>query len=313
MEVRHIVGTDCSVDQLSAEFLRRNYDYVWLSTMLRKAEISATPGSTLITGSSHALNGIYEPFWKNAVNCSMHSQDLYYDFCCARKVLEKNQNFNKCFIVMGYYIAYQDLSRSMGWGKTIISSVYKPIFDDSHNWPNFPYVDPWAEFGDLSSLRKEQCEQLLYGALNEQSYYNAIRSRTPFFDFQGYEWQQLSETQHEQFGKIRAESHNKSFRYTSSFEENKLILRQYVHYLYQHEVLPILVVTPFTPAYNRYVLQDMKDGLLEMVDSVPENVHYVDFNDALELFTPTDFMDTDHLSEQGAKKVSGFLTEMFGT
>ncbi len=72
------------------------------------------------------------------------------------------------------------------------------------------------------------------------------------------------------------------------------------------------MVTPFTPEYNCYVLQDMKDGLLEMVDSVPENIHYVNFNDAPELFTPVDFMDTDHLSELGAKKVSEMLSEMFG-
>jgi len=39
---------------------------------------------------------------------------------------------------------------------------------------------------------------------------------------------------------------------------------------------------------------------------------FVDFNQAQDMFDADDFMDTDHLSENGAKKVSGILAEMFG-
>ncbi len=73
-----------------------------------------------------------------------------------------------------------------------------------------------------------------------------------------------------------------------------------------------MVITPFSEEYNRFVLPEMKAGVLELLDAVPEDIHYVDFNQALVLFTPEDFMDTDHLSEKGAEKVSGILVEMFG-
>ena len=75
---------------------------------------------------------------------------------------------------------------------------------------------------------------------------------------------------------------------------------------------PIVVITPFTKEYNRFILPEMKAGVLALINAVPEDVHYVDFNQALELFDTTDFMDTDHLSATGAEKVSRILSEMFG-
>ncbi|MBQ4346918.1 MAG: SGNH/GDSL hydrolase family protein [Firmicutes bacterium] len=112
-------------------------------------------------------------------------------------------------------------------------------------------------------------------------------------------------------GKFRAESHNKLFEHKQSLEENQEILNEFVHYLHTENVLPIVVITPFTEAYNRYVLPEMKEAVLQMLDNVPEEVHFVDFNDA-SYFTDADFMDTDHLNENGAKKMSRILAELFG-
>ncbi len=78
------------ISQLAAQFLFRNYDFLWLRTMLEQAADTKACGATLITGSSHALNGIRESCWNSAYNCSMHSQDIYYDFQCARRVLERD-------------------------------------------------------------------------------------------------------------------------------------------------------------------------------------------------------------------------------
>lgn len=56
----------------------------------------------------------------------------------------------------------------------------------------------------------------------------------------------------------------------------------------------------------------MKEGMLELLDSVPENVHYVDFNEATGQFEPEDFLDSDHLTASGAEKISTILVNMFG-
>lgn len=56
----------------------------------------------------------------------------------------------------------------------------------------------------------------------------------------------------------------------------------------------------------------MKEGMLELLDSVPENVHYVDFNEATGQFEPENFLDSDHLTASGAEKISTILVNMFG-
>lgn len=312
MNISHVVGAGVDTNQIFAEFVSQNYDRLWLKSMIQKAQTTDIPDSVLITGSSHALNGIYEPMWKNAVNCSMHSQDLYYDFVCARNVLEKNKNFTKCFIILGYYITYQDLSLSKIWGKNLIERVYYPIFHDAHHLKDFTEVDPWDKFDALSETIKLHCEEKAESLMQNLGYYNEIMGRTPFYDLQGYTWAQLSDANQDCLAKNRAEDHNKIFQHKASFEENKEIFRDFVHYLYQHEVMPILVVPPFTQAYNRYVLPEMKAGLLEMLDAVPEDVHYIDFNDEPGIFDNADFVDTDHLNADGAKKMSMILADMFG-
>ena len=98
--------TERVLSHLIGQYVSCNYDYLWLKSRLEKCR-NAPPGSTLITGSSHALNAVREGAWRYAVNCSMHSQDLYYDFLCARQAVLSAAEpvFKRCFIVMGYYIA----------------------------------------------------------------------------------------------------------------------------------------------------------------------------------------------------------------
>ena len=303
------------MSQFATQFFSRNYDYLWLRTMLEQAGSTKTSGSTLITGSSHALNGIKESCWKSAFNCSMHSQDIYYDFQCARRVLNtapKGQ-FTRCFIIMGYYIAYQDLSRSKVSRETMIANVYYPIFRDGHNWKSPSQRSLWDGIGDLPDTIMALCEQAAAPKLLEYgTYYSEIRPRGTLFDLKGRTWAQVPERERLAMGRIRTADHNKIFQHKESFEENKQILGEFVRFLYDCDVQPIVVITPFSPEYNRFVLPQMKDGVLELLDSVPLDVHYVDFNQALDLFAPADFMDTDHLSENGAEKVSSILVEMFG-
>lgn len=303
------------LSQFATQFFFHNYDFLWLKTMLNQAANTKIPGSTLITGSSHALNGIRERCWKNAFNCSMHSQDIYYDFQCAKRVLGQAEQgtFARCFIVMGYYIAYQDLSRSKVSRETMIANVYYPIFRDAHNWDSPTCRDPWDGVGDIPGPVKELCEQAAVRKLLEYgTYYSEIRPRGTLFDLKGRTWAKVSPEERLAMGQYRAQDHNKIFQHKESLEENKQILRQFVQFLYDRDVQPVVVVTPFSPEYNRFVLPEMKEGVLELLDAVPQDVHYVDFNQAAELFAPEDFMDTDHLSEQGAQKVSRILVEMFG-
>lgn len=312
--------------ELASHLLSRNYDYFWLRTMLEQAAAAKAADSTLITGSSHALNAIRESCWNSAFNCSMHSQDLYYDFQCARRVLGVNALhgggvFSRCFIIMGYYIAWQDLSRSKVSRETMITNVYYPIFGDARHWESPTRRDLWdwleinipAGKSLTPQKLKSACEQAAVQKILEYgTYYSPIRPRGSYFDLDGRTWAQISPEERLALGKIRAEGHNKIFRHKESFAENKQILREFVRFLYDHGVQPIVVITPFTPEYNQFVLPQLRAGVEELLESVPEDIDYVDFNQIEGIFEPTDFMDTDHLNETGAEKVSILLADTFG-
>ncbi len=308
-----MIVADARLLRLSAQFLVKNYDYLWLKTMLHKARTDTSPNPTLITGSSHALNGVQEDQWDNAVNCSMHSQDLYYDLLCVREALRSGRQFSRCIIILGYYIAFQDLSRSMALRKGVISHVYLPIFHDARHWEDPEPSDPWAGFPRQPPAVRTACERAASAQILEYgTYYSPARPRGTFFDFHGRAWHELPEQEQLFFAESRADSHNKSFRYAESLRENAAVLIEYICLLREHGCTPIVVIPPFTRAYNRFVLPGLKEALTAMLDSVPDDFHFADFNDHLDLFCDADFMDTDHMSAQGAKKLSALLAEMFG-
>lgn len=67
------------------KFLKNNQNYLWFKSRILLAKESKGKNKTLITGSSHALCGFDTYCFENAINCSMHSQDLYLDAQCAKK------------------------------------------------------------------------------------------------------------------------------------------------------------------------------------------------------------------------------------
>ena len=303
--------------RLADDYLKENHDYLWLKTMLEKGRGTTIPGSTLIIGNSYALYGIRERAWKNAINCSMFSQDIYYDFLCARRVLaseKEGTSFDRCLIIMGYYGAFQDLSLSTAEREERLSKIFYPIFRDAHNWTEpIPY-DPWSPVGDVPEPVKLHCERTVVERILAIGTYFDLHFRRSFSDLRGSRsWSEAPEADRKAIGASRAADHNRLFRHKASLEENKGIFRELVRFLRSRDVTPIVVIPPFTEEYNRSILKAMKDSVPEMLDSVPEEVHYVDFNEAPDLFEPADFMDADHLSAAGAEKMSAILADMFGS
>lgn len=300
---------------ISQLFSRKNYNYVWLQAMLDKASKIPGPGAVLITGSSYGVNGIIEQMWKEAVNCSVSSQDLYYDFQCAYKVISNsaNERFSRCFIIGGYYAACHDLSR----GKqehTMISDVYYPIFKDGHNWREAMQNDLWLDVGEgeIPGEEKKRCEQLAIERMLQQGTYFAEEKQRggTVFDLNGLNWWELPAEKRRELGRIRAESHNKLFQNKAAIEENRKILNDYVHFLHLNGIMPVFVIAPFTVEYTTHISQEMKASIFELLLSVSEKIRFVDFNQ-FTCFETSDFVDTDHLSEKGAEKFSRMLVELF--
>ena len=301
-----------ALENLTSTYLSVNYNLTWLKAMLLKGKRIKEHG-TLVTGSSHALYGVHEAYLSNSVNCSMHSQDIYYNFLCAKEVLENGIKgaYDRAFIVMGYYIAFQDLSKSTIMREKVIAPVYYPIFRDAHNWEMPNAVSPWSKIGELPEEAKRICEILAEQTLlQKESYFSDLKPRKPFFDFEGRSWHTLSLEEKDEWGEKRAECHNKLAVYKDSFVENCEIMKDLVGLLKLHGITPVVVIPPFTSAYNKYVESRYKEAIVEMLEKIDQEVHFVDFNDS-DFFEDRDFVDTDHLNKVGANKLSSMLYQIF--
>lgn len=313
-----VLGTSenaSALDSLAVQFLERNYSYVWLKAMLHKGRNLEKNGATLITGSSYGVNGIREHHWKQAVNCSSSSQDLYYDFLCAQRVIGSKQRhcFSKCFIVDGYYAACHDVSGGKQERELAVSTVFEPIFQDAHNWNMPRRKDLWSGLEVLSDSEKRACEQLALEMMQRNGTFFSDRKQRggTVFNLGDHNWWEVPAEERNALGKYRADCHNKLFQHRESLTENKKILQEYVHFLHLNDVTPVFVIAPFAEEYSRYVSRDMKKSVLEMISSVQEEIRFVDFNQ-FSCFDSSDFVDTDHLSEKGAEKFSGLLVSLFG-
>lgn len=303
------------LESLAETFLYKNYNYVWLKAMMYRASNVVNTGAALITGSSYGVNGVIERSWNQAVNCSVSSQDLYYDFLCAKNVMINRTagRFSKCFIIDGYYAACHDLSSGKQERELMIPNVYYPIFADGHHWDEAYQNELWSGLGSLTDDIKRSCEQLaVEKVLRQGTYFSEKKLRGgTVFNLNGRNWWDVPPDERSYLGKIRADCHNKLFQHKESIAENKIILKEYVHFLQTNGVTPIFVVAPFTHEYSQYILREMKESIHELISGVAEEILYMDFNQ-LSCFEPNDFVDTDHLSQRGAEKFSKLLTEMYG-
>lgn len=99
---------------MAYKFLKENYNYVYLKSRLNSLT-SFSDGINLVVGSSHSLNGIDSYCDNSILNLSMHSQDIYYDCKFVKEVILNKgiKNIKNIIFMFGYYIMYQDLSRSI--------------------------------------------------------------------------------------------------------------------------------------------------------------------------------------------------------
>lgn len=300
------------MNDLAQAFMKNNYYYCYLKGRLEKAADAGFSDGTLVVGSSHGLCGIDESVIGSAVNCSMHSQDIYYDYKCIEFVLEQSKNdksFNRCILVMGYYIPYQDLSLSKRARTEMISRTYYPIFQDAHNWVDAVAFDHWYfNTGVNEEIRKDIEQKAIDLSKKYPFYLDGIMQRKPLYDFGGKTWEELELIQRENYGHMRADVHNSIEQHKDSYIENQKITQDLVWLLKKYDVEPIVVITPFTEEYCNCISETMKRGLYKMMNSVGIETIY-DFNQDKYrgIFDASCFIDTDHLNEKGSVIFSKLL------
>lgn len=74
----------------------------------------------------------------------------------------------------------------------------------------------------------------------------------------------------------------------------------------ENGITVFVVVAPATEQYRKTFDIKFKDYFIDVLDSVEQPVHLLDLFDS-ELFVDEDFLDSDHLNDSGAEKLTKIL------
>ena len=293
------------------DYLAGNYDYCYLDAMHYKNRKQGA--DKIIVGSSHAMNGVIEGIVGDSViNFSISSQDLYFDYLHIKKAIEEGKKqIQTCIINIGYYMIYQDLSRSRMLG-SMIPSVYYPLFQDPHNYKGDLSYDCLEGIRQIEnrSLQISVYQDWARGYFMEQgSYYggNVTRENNNILGVKKVKWSEMTIEEKENYARERASRHNKIRKYTDSFAENIKIISQMTELLAEHQVRCVFLICPFTRYYNKYIDAGFRTEIFEVLDGLKAPVEFYDINEFGDDFTDADFLDSDHLNDVGAEKLSKML------
>lgn len=215
--------------------------------------------------------------------------------------------------MLGYYALYDDLSMSRSL-RRLMQSVYQPLIQKSHNYFCAPY-DLWQNVKErypfLTAEHCSVCEEWIENFFKNRNFFNDLYHREDNVQekYRGFLWTEAEEKQRQKYAEIRAEDHNKLRCYSKTFEENQKLLQEYIGFLCQNNIVPIVVIPPFTREYRHFLSLKFQAELLEVLGRMEFAIDYYDFNET-DIFDDNAFFDMDHLNERGAELLTECLRQI---
>lgn len=304
---------------ISEKIYYSNYDYNYLMESLQQS--SSSEIETIIVGNSYPLTGIdVNVLNSKSVNLALSSQDLYYSYKLAETAIKNNFNIKKCIIGAGYYLVNHDLSKSKNEDAVYrVKNVYYPILRDKHNSENVEEVEKTnisevlndeiiSFIFDLNFL-EEYFKNLIYRS--NDGYFNENFTREMNSIMKNITLSDIDEEEKWKFGKIRANQHNKLSKNTETSKEYSSIFNKFMNFLRENDVEPIVVVFPNTKYYSEYLNEIYEKEFYKIISNKKEyrGLKLIDFSKQ-DLFSEEDFIDFDHMSKNGAVKLTRELNKL---
>lgn len=308
-----------NIFDISERIYYQNYNYNYLMKSFDKCKCEDI--DTLVVGNSYPLTGIHSNLLnKSSVNLSLSSQDLYYSYKIAEEIINENKNIKRCIIGVGYFLFNHDLSRCKSeYSCNMLKYVYYPALKDKHNSEKVDSIE-------LLNLRKVLNNDILDYIFNlellhkhftdlifkvNNGYFNQNYTRERHSMLSGVKLGDISEEEKYRLGQCRANEHNDLFKYTATKIEYTLIFDEFIKFLDEKSVEPIIVIFPKTKYYSKFVNKMYEYEFYKVINSMKEKYSFkiIDFS-KIDIFEENDFIDFDHLAESGAIKVTNKLNEI---
>jgi hypothetical protein len=137
------------------------------------------------------------------------------------------------------------------------------------------------------------------------TYFNSIISRENCREIFPHTLEGLDIKSKREIGKVRAYQHNKLLKYGQTRYELKNLLGDFITYLNRNEIELIIVNFPATQHYLEFFNEDFIKGYYETIDELKGYGEFRFLDVALkEVYEESDFVDIDHMSDQGALKTT---------
>ena len=255
-------------------------------------DVTQEPLAGMITGLSYAVGIKTEVFPERFVNLAMRSQDLFFDYCLARYLLDclGCRSIRYAIVGLSYYSFQCDMTQS--------SLAYLAL----------RYGDVLTELAplirdDLMSRRMEHVREI-------KKRYD--RCPAPYVPLK---LQRVAAAKEEERRNVSKEAFEKAAAangkkdYPQTARENHHILRQYMKMLTAYRVKPVIVVHPQHRLYRSAFPARLKEEFYEVVDGIRDEYDF-QLIDGYELpYGDGEYADGHHLNGAGALRFSKYLRE----
>ena len=266
---------------------------------LRKAVLETKAGEVeiLITGTSHAQSGVApQVLALPALNMGYGSQSLHYDTQLVSKYVDSMPNLKLVIFGISYHSLEYRLANSIErWRSGFYNQVYAiPGEDDEQEFKltNYSYI---ALFTPKDAVR------IASGGFLGAAETEAKRNLAPTILTQG----DVSE----RYGGIRVRSHESEMRQVD-LPSNVAALERVCVLLKRRNVSVVFITVPTHHTYydqlNGSTYQRMQETIKQI--SAKYGAPYLNYLRD-DRFMDEDFINSDHLNERGAEKLSRILNE----
>lgn len=233
---------------------------------------------------------------KKLISFANASQDIYYDYNIVKFVLNsykyKSNKIGYAIIGLSYYSFQYDMSLSSMKGRV---PIYYEAIGLEHHFTNS------KEFIKRMSIDKELAKILF----RMDSY-----SRVMINWYQDVE-DKIKLT--DEAGKRQAQIDcNKN--YPETVKENIQIMCEYLQFLNDNRIMPIIMICPVSKYYSKYFPVKMINDFYKIIKEMKKKYKFK-FYDYFEsnYFVEDDFFDVSHLNTRGSKKFISLIENIFDT
>ncbi|SCY10024.1 hypothetical protein SAMN02910292_00878 [Lachnospiraceae bacterium XBB2008] len=283
---------------LNEDFLT-NYDYYWLKYTLERG--SRESADKVLVGHSLPRFGVNDREIPGLINLAFISQDYYYSARIIERAMEMLPHLTDVVIGTSYYAPFMDLSKAKNEGeRSRITNVYGRYFNDYHNINISETVSPSPEESDSRRIYNSICDD----------YFCDGRDRVILAES---DWgNDLTEEERFSMAKKRTSYHNSLSKHTESYEENGIILNKLALQCKKSNITLHMIVFPANRYYRQGIDPSLKEMYEKQIASIPEQFRPKTADLFCEEgFDPVaDYVDTDHLNDEGAAKMSGLLNRI---